>query len=147
MSEIKVGDKVRVVQIAVKELDTEKHTRRRMSYLGGVGEVTCISPRLPSAIHVQLKQCLVTHVFDPVELELLSVPCGDEKADERVSCLREELNKLVANLYDSLREKDEAFERLRRSRKELQEQYEELIGASATMRVDIRNILNAAQRT
>jgi len=131
VSKIKVGDKVRVVCIVVREGDTDKHTTRRMSYLGKTGEVTCISSRLPSAIHVLLTQCLVTHVFDPGELKVLNVLCEQPRPGKTTVSLCAQITHLLVK-----------NEQLQKRIEELEKRREDSLRANKKVRAKIVDIVN-----
>ena len=94
VSEIKVGDKVRVVQITVREDSYTGVPPAQLRHLGKEGIVTSIAPALVQPYAVILLGDTRTILFSRCELKALSAPCEQQRLDERTSCLREELIRL-----------------------------------------------------
>ena len=156
MSEIKVGDTVRVVQIIVKENDCEGTYIRRVKFLKGKGMVVSIYPWRSRPYRVILTGSTIGDMFDGKELKVLSVPCeqrtfwhdGNRTRKQlyaRVEELRRRLDasiKAEEDLSERLAGKIVFIERLQDCHKQLRGEYDSVVRASAAMRVKIRSILD-----
>ena len=79
VSEIRVGDKVRVVQIIVRE-PTRASDVAYMEGLGKEGTVTAITTGAFCNYGVLLSGETISHYFNREELKLLSVPCEQQES-------------------------------------------------------------------
>ena len=134
VSEIKVGDKVRVVQIIVKDNDFV-FTDKRVTYLGRVGEVVEIIPGYACPYFVLFPNTKgLKGNFCNSELKVLSVPCEQRE----LKYLREKRAELIlAN--ERLCERNAA---LGESLAGLQETYTNLLQAYVYTSRQIRKILD-----
>ena len=109
VSEIRVGDKVRVVQIIVRE-PTRASDVKHIKLLGREGTVTYIGVGLFYRYGVLLSG-EVTHYFNREELKVLSVPCEQQEPPDTIGRLRMQITKLLAENEQLVRELEEARER------------------------------------
>lgn len=150
MDEIKVGDKVRVVQIIVKEHGDRGFQASRVEYLRREGEVTNVTPPGFPRIIVLLPESGGVVAFNADELKVLSVPCEQRgfpefsgvfwqhTANRTIERLRKSNERLVRGKRFLATELAE----LQNGHKQLRGEYDSVVRASAAMRVKIRNILN-----
>ena len=98
VSEIKIGDKVRVVQIIVKDNDFV-FTDERVTYLGRVGEVVEVIPGYACPFFVLFPG--TKHLkgnFYNKELKVLSAPCESRENPETIRQLRKQGERLLKRL-------------------------------------------------
>ena len=164
VSEITVGNKVRVVQVIMKEDGYRGFHDFRLDYLGKEGQVT----RIVLGYHYPYRVAFLgrtTARFTAEELEVLDVPCEQQKPpvespnykvhphvnDARhcvTGCEVTRLQKRVAKLragnecmHHTLKGQYELSERRGLLLAELQEKYDGLLQANASVRIKAVDIL------
>ena len=106
MSEIKVGDRVRIVQIIVKCDNSNRFPVARAKHLGREGIVTSTLPLDENSYAVLLSGSSLSNLFYHEELELLSV--DNEHEEPSAAQLRNDYDDLI-QWYKHLYERNEGL--------------------------------------